>query len=90
MAQLVRSLTGQSVKSFNEPVSPVLARTTTTDAQTGTLNHLSEAQEQKLQEFKDKLGQDGWWSPDGVNGKATHDDGTLLYAILQSSRPMPG
>lgn len=78
------------MKSFNEPVAPVLARMTTTDAQTGTLNHLSEAQEQKLQELKNKLEKDGWWSPDGVNGKPTHDDGTLLYAVSQSTRPANG
>ena len=59
--------------------------TTTTDPLTGTLNHLTPAQEHKLEEFKEKLRKTKWWSPDGVNGKPTHDDGTLLYDQNPSS-----
>lgn len=55
---------------------------TTTNTQTGVLNHLTEAQEEKLVQFKAKLLKDGWWSPDGVNGKPTHDDGTLLWVLI--------
>lgn len=95
-AQLIRTLTGTSQVSqephdnINRGQAP-LTRSTTTNTQTGVLNHLNEAQEAKLVDFKERLQKDGWWSPDGVNGKPTHDDGTLLYAItflhtLQSSR----
>ncbi|KIW26774.1 uncharacterized protein PV07_06583 [Cladophialophora immunda] len=84
MSNLYRTLTGQSQKSHHSDHSvgthahPTLTRTTTADPLTGTLNHLNPIQEQKLHEFKDRLREGGWWSPDGVNGKPTHDDGTLL------------
>ncbi|OCT54775.1 CRAL/TRIO domain containing protein [Cladophialophora carrionii] len=84
MSALYRTLTGQSQKSHHSDhtvgsqAHPTLTRTTTTDPLTGTLNHLTAPQEQKLEEFKEKLQQGGWWSPDGVNGKPSHDDGTLL------------
>ncbi|KAK5945478.1 hypothetical protein PMZ80_002683 [Knufia obscura] len=79
--QLYRTLTGQSQNSKTDgsPATPTsLSRMTTTNTQTGVLNHLTEQQEHKLVEFKEKLQADGWWSPDGINGKPTHDDGTLL------------
>lgn len=44
----------------------------------GVVNHLTPEQEKKLEDFKAKLKADKWWSPDGANGKPTHDDGTLL------------
>lgn len=83
---LYRTLTGQSQKSQKShhsehsttTVHNTLTKTTTTDPLTGTLNHLTPAQEQRLDEFKVQLEKGGWWSPDGVNGKPTHDDGTLL------------
>lgn len=79
---MYRTLTGQSQKSEKSHASskpPVsLQRTTTTDPYSGVLNHLTEPQARKLVEFKEKLEKDGWWSPAGVNGKPTHDDGTLL------------
>ncbi|KAK5199284.1 hypothetical protein LTR96_003345 [Exophiala xenobiotica] len=82
MSQLYRTLTGQSQTSHQSDRStqapPTLSRTTTTDPLTGTLNHLVPAQEGKLDEFKKQLQKGGWWSPDGVNGKPTHDDATLL------------
>lgn len=84
-AQLIRTWTGTSQKeqephdNINRGQAP-LTRTTTTNTQTGVLNHLTEAQELKLDEFKERLQKDGWWSPDAVNGKPTHGDGTLLYA----------
>lgn len=79
--QLYRTLTGQSQasKADGSPADPSsLSRMTTTNTQTGVLNHLTEEQKGLLVQFKQKLEQDGWWSPDAVNGKATHDDGTLL------------
>jgi hypothetical protein len=85
MSTLYRTLTGQSQKSHHSDhtvgsqAHPTLTRTTTTDPLTGTLNHLTPPQELKLEEFKEKLQKEGWWSPNGVNGKPTHDDGTLLY-----------
>jgi len=81
--QLYRTLTGQSQtsKADGSPSTPTsLSRMTTTNTQTGVLNHLSEQQEQKLEQFKEVLEKEGWWKPDGINGKPTHDDGTLLYA----------
>ena len=51
---------------------------TSSIAYSGVLNHLTEAQAEKLVEFKEKLEPEGWWTPDGINGKASHDDGTLL------------
>lgn len=97
MSQLVRTLTGQSHNSTQTqetahskgqhltPVGSTLTRTTTTDPLSGVLNHLSAAQVRKLDEFKEKLQKDGWWAPEGVNGKASHDDGTLLYGRLKRS-----
>ncbi|KIW98459.1 uncharacterized protein Z519_00120 [Cladophialophora bantiana CBS 173.52] len=84
MSTLYRTLTGQSQKSHHSDHSvgthahPTLTRTTTADPLTGTLNHLNPTQEQRLHEFKERLQEAGWWSPDGVNGKPSHDDGTLL------------
>jgi hypothetical protein len=84
MSQLYRTLTGQSQQSHVSDNSiqtqSTLTKTTTgADPLTGTLHHLTSLQEQRLQEFKERLQKGGWWSPDGVNGKPTHDDGTLLY-----------
>jgi len=82
MSQLYRTLTGQSQTSHHSDRSTqahsTLTRTTTTDPLAGTLNHLTPVQEGKLDEFKRQLQKGGWWSPDGVNGKPTHDDATLL------------
>ena len=84
MSQLYRTLTGQSQNSdhskdhFLAPTSSSLTKTTTTDPVSGVLNHLTEPQSKKLDEFKARLLKEGWWRPDGVNGKPTHDDGTLL------------
>ncbi|EXJ80581.1 hypothetical protein A1O1_08727 [Capronia coronata CBS 617.96] len=85
MSQLYRTLTGQSQKSQQSHQSDIstqppatLTRTTTADPLTGTLNHLTPFQEEKLKEFKERLLKGGWWTPDGVNGRASHDDGTLL------------
>jgi hypothetical protein len=85
-ATIYRTLTGQSQrsnKSHHSDISgsahPVLTRTTTTDPLSGSLNHLTEAQLDKLDDFKALLQRDGWWTPDGLNGKPSHDDGTLLF-----------
>lgn len=59
-----------------------LSKITTTNTQTGVLNHLSPQQEKLLEEFREKLTKDGWYQPDGINGKPTHDDGTLLYGPI--------
>lgn len=79
MAQLYRTLTGQSTASKEQALGAKLSQVGTTGSQAGVLNHLTEAQAHKLDQFKERLLKDGWWSPDGVNGKPTHDDGTLLY-----------
>ncbi|KIW17163.1 hypothetical protein PV08_04354 [Exophiala spinifera] len=82
MSQLYRTLTGQSHQSHRSDHSTqaqsTVTRTTTTDPLTGTLNHLTAAQEERLVEFKKELQVGGWWTPDGVNGKPSHDDATLL------------
>ena len=82
-ATLVRTLTGTSVKSQYNDGPPNgarmdLSQITTTNTTTGVLNHLSSDQIALLEEFKAKLETDGWYKSDGVNGKPTHDDGTLL------------
>ena len=87
MTGLYRTLTGQSQKSHNSEHSHAskpsvnLTKTTTTDPYSGVLNHLTEAQALKLVEFKESLEKDGWWTPSGINGKPSHDDGTLLYVL---------
>ncbi|OAL33973.1 hypothetical protein AYO20_06808 [Fonsecaea nubica] len=81
MSTLYRTLTGQSQTSDHSVgthAHPSLTRTTTADPLNGTLNHLNPIQEQRLQEFKQRLQEGGWWKPDGVNGKPSHDDATLL------------
>ena len=79
MSQLYRTLTGQSQKSYKSTqANSTLTKTTTTDPFSGVLNHLTESQSHKLDQFKDRLEKDGWWTREGVNGKASHDDGTLL------------
>ena len=91
MSQLYRTITGQSEKSQQtvpaNSSSSNLSRTTTADPLTGTLNHLTPVQEEKLQEFKRQLEKGGWWTPNGVNGKASHDDGTLLYVLCDERSP---
>ena len=92
MSQLYRTMTGQSQKSqISEQTtlanSPSLSRTTTTDPLTGTANHLTAVQVEKLQEFKRQLEKGGWWTKNGVNGKPSHDDGTLLY-VLCDEKPL--
>ena len=86
MGSLYRTITGQSHRSqlsdganVAHPAQPTLTRTTTTDPNSGVLNHLTEAQGVKLVEFKELLRKDGWWTPEGPNGHPSHDDGTLLY-----------
>jgi len=85
MSQLYRTLTGQSQRSHHSGHSTEtrhsIHRTGTTltiDPLAGVLNHLSPAQEEKLEQFKEWLQKDGWWTPPGPNGKASHDDATLL------------
>ncbi|RMZ90753.1 hypothetical protein DV736_g2001, partial [Chaetothyriales sp. CBS 134916] len=88
MNTLHRTRTGQSDKSQKSNSSkdnqaiPASARNlahhTAIDPLSGVLNHLTESQVRKLDEFKEKLGKDGWWTPEGVNGRPSHDDGTLL------------
>jgi hypothetical protein len=89
MDSLYRTLTGQSQKSHHSDGSgsaahPVLTKTTTTDPLSGVLNHLTQGQEQKLEDFKALLQKEGWWSPEALNGKPSHDDGTLLFVVLVS------
>jgi len=78
-ASLYRTLTGQSQHSNHSEKSTQIEKTSTTDPLTGTLNHLTPHQAALLDEFKERLLIGGWWNPEGVNGKPTHDDGTLLY-----------
>lgn len=93
MSQLYRTLTGQSHQSHHSEHStqahPTLTRTTTTDPLTGTLHHLTPTQEEKLVDFKKELQKGGWWTPDGINGKPSHDDATLLYVCMISRGPPP-
>lgn len=82
MSGLYRTLTGQSQQSYTSEASkqtPSLQKTTTTDPFSGVLNHLTDAQSQKLDQFKARLEKEGWWTRVGINGRPSHDDGTLLY-----------
>ena len=84
MATLYRTLTGQSQRSHHSTdggsVSrPAISRITTTDPWSGVLNHLTGPQLEKLDDFKAQLQKAGWWTPVGLNGKPSHDDGTLLF-----------
>lgn len=74
MDTLYRTLTGQSHRSSASGPSTSRAG----HGNTGVLNHLTDRQQKLLAEFKERLRQDGWWSPDGVNGQPSHDDPTLL------------
>ena len=92
MGSLYRTLTGQSQRSNKSHHSdgpgsayPVLTRTTTTDPLSGVLNHLTDAQVRKLDEFKELIQKEGWWTPEGLNGKPSHDDGTLLFGSLRAT-----
>ena len=92
MDSLYRTVTSQSQRSHKShhtdgsgSAHPVLTRTTTTDPLSGVLNHLTEGQVKKLDEFKELLQKEGWWTPEGLNGKPSHDEGTLLFVSLQAS-----
>ena len=78
MSQLYRTMTGQSTTSIDTSKPTPLSRMTTSDPKTGVLNHLTDHQRELLSDFKQKLEAEGWWSPIGLNGHPTHDDGTLL------------
>ncbi|RMZ80514.1 hypothetical protein DV737_g2905, partial [Chaetothyriales sp. CBS 132003] len=85
MNHLRRTHTGLSDKSSSSkddqpvPASATdLAHHAAIDPLSGVLNHLTAAQVRKLDEFKEKLSKDGWWTPAGPNGRPSHDDGTLL------------
>ena len=78
MATLYRTLTGQSQKSTESAHPADLSKVTTTGTLAGTVNHLTEHQNDQLLLFKEKLQKTGWWRPDAGNGRASHDDGTLL------------
>jgi hypothetical protein len=88
-ASLYKTLTGQSQRSDHSGHSAQKVQATptntssTTDPLTGTLNHLTLKQEAALDEFKDRLEQQGWWTRDVNHGKPSHDDGTLLYEPAQ-------
>jgi hypothetical protein len=79
MSALARVSTEQSQKShISNNSDPKLHKTATVDSQFGVVNHLTEPQAQKLEQFRERLLKDGWWTPNGVNGKPSHDEGTLL------------
>ena len=91
MSGLYRTLTGQSQQSQQSHMTeaskqtPSLQKTTTTDPFSGVLNHLTDAQSHKLDQFKARLEKDGWWTREGINGKPSHDDGTLLYVAQRKA-----
>lgn len=81
MGSLYRTLTGQSQKSNVEDVNNLtnVKSIDPADPLSGYLNHLNPLQQERLEEFKAKLQKDGWWTPEGPNGRPSHDNATLLY-----------
>ena len=51
----------------------------------GHLGHLTTAEEDALDDFKILCAKHGYYRPGGLNGPATHDDGTLVYVVSQMS-----
>lgn len=51
----------------------------------GHLGHLTEDEESALEEFKKLCAKGGFYTPETEQHKASHDDGTLMYAVVDSS-----
>lgn len=49
----------------------------------GHLNHLTAEQQQKLVDFKQLCAAKGYYSPGAADGRASHDDATMLYVKLR-------
>lgn len=47
----------------------------------GHIGHLTEDEGSALDSFKTLAAQKGYYTPAGANGKASHDDGTLVYVV---------
>lgn len=53
----------------------------------GHLNHLTEDQEKKLEEFKKLCEKEGYYKPETDGQKPSHDDATMLYVYVLSPFP---
>lgn len=53
----------------------------------GHLNHLTEDQEKKLEEFKKLCEKEGYYKPEIDGQRPSHDDATMLYVSLWSLLP---
>lgn len=51
----------------------------------GHIGHLTEEEGSALDAFKVVAAQKGFYTPAGPSGKASHDDGTLVYVALARS-----
>ena len=49
----------------------------------GHVGHLTTQEESALQQFKQLSAKQGFYTPATDTKKASHDDGTLVYAILK-------
>ncbi|KAL9111164.1 MAG: hypothetical protein Q9227_004427 [Pyrenula ochraceoflavens] len=92
MGSLFRTWTGQSGKSQQQPqnapqfsrqstkdsLQKVSSVASTSDPWAGHLNHLSEAQEKALGQFKSVLYDQSLYFPSVATGRSSHDDATLL------------
>lgn len=67
----------------NDPVASASAAAGT-EWLAGHLHHLTDEQQGKLEEFKKLCAEKGYYKAageDGGNGKASHDDATVLYVF---------
>ena len=49
----------------------------------GHLGHLTTAEEDALDDFKNLCAKHGWYTPAGPTTPASHDDGTLVYVFSE-------
>lgn len=64
----------------NDPVASA-SQAAGTEWLAGHLNHLTEDQEKKLQEFKKLSEENGYYKSASDSGEASHDDATMLYVF---------
>ena len=49
----------------------------------GHVGHLTKEEESSFEEFKRLCVKAGFYNPATIDQKASHDDGTLMYAVLK-------
>jgi hypothetical protein len=69
----------------NDPIASA-SQAAGTEWLAGHLNHLTEDQEKKLQEFKELCKENGYYKPGSETEEASHDDATMLYVLFSVVR----